>query len=790
MAVPPENQDPLETARQNVAKQQFLMQRKLDDENLKDALKYATHMIYELKTAKLGPQKYYELYMQVMNALHDLTVFIEDEAQKNKTPEQTAQYLEYYYEYVQYSGNIIPRLYLLNCVGGVCLKLESDPDKRMKRLRDMIDMNKGVQHPTRGLFLRNYLSQVARDHIPDVESPQEEPSPAVLAGIQFILENFGEMTRLWVRMQHQGAVRDRAKREKERMQLRMLVGATLRRLVELTAVTKERYQEEVFPAVQEKIIKCKDRIAQEYLMDCIIHIVSDEYHLSTLEEFLGTCTKLVSQVDVKDIITSLMDRLAKFASENPALFSENDVFPVFQEQCEKLVTKRKKMAVTDKLELQVSLVNFATNCYPDQHDYVIGVWKTCLKLIRKVESKGKGADLEDRVARDHLVDLLTKPVSSMQMSILDFEDYPLLLGKLGFEKQREAATRIARALVQKETIIGNQTQVEKLFTALLTILQDQPETPELTEDNRFIFNEEQFLVSNLIGRIRSEDCDDHFDCLLMARTFFAKGGEERQKSTFPCLLYNALQLIRNKNQLETEEESRYSLKKIFRFINAILTAYGQIDCARCIRMYLDAAMAADKCGYETAVYGFIEAAFELYETGVGDSKEQRRIMQSMTGCLLSITSIDEDNFDTLRQNTVQHCNRLLKKPYQALAVAGATNLFWNCKNEEWKSEQYVVKCLNKSAKIAKNIMKEVEKANVYITILNHFIHFYRNGVSQIDVEQINQLIQIVAAVVEEIEEDEEGLAEVQHYFRNTRCYIEEKKGSDEAEAELFAGIEF
>ena len=32
---------------------------------------------------------------------------------------------------------------------------------------------------------------------------REEPSPAVLAGIQFILENFGEMTRLWVRMQHQ-----------------------------------------------------------------------------------------------------------------------------------------------------------------------------------------------------------------------------------------------------------------------------------------------------------------------------------------------------------------------------------------------------------------------------------------------------------------------------------------------------------------------------------------------------------------------------------------------------------
>merc|ERR550537_1486832 len=206
-------------------------------------------------------------------------------------------------------------------------------------------------------------------------------------------------------------------------------------------------------------------------------------------------------------------------------------------------------------------------------------------------------------------------------------------------------------------------------------------------------------------------------------------------------------------------------------------------------MYLDASMAADLCGYDTAVYGFIEAAFELYETGVGDSKEQQRIMQSMTGCLLSITSIDEDNFDTLRQNTVQHCNRLLKKPFQALAVAQATNLFWNCKNEEWKSEQYVVKCLNKSAKIAKNIMKEVEKANVYITILNHFIHFYRSGVSSIEPDSINQLAQIVAAVVDEIEEDEEGLAETRNYFRNTLRYVNEKKQGDDEDAELFAGLD-
>lgn len=41
--------------------------------------------------------------------------------------------------------------------------------------------------------------------------------------IEFVLQNFGEMNKLWVRMQHQGAVKDRTKRETERRNLRQLV---------------------------------------------------------------------------------------------------------------------------------------------------------------------------------------------------------------------------------------------------------------------------------------------------------------------------------------------------------------------------------------------------------------------------------------------------------------------------------------------------------------------------------------------------------------------------------------
>lgn len=42
--------------------------------------------------------------------------------------------------------------------------------------------------------------------------------------VDFLLTNFIEMNKLWVRMQHQGAARDREKREKERQQLQVRGG--------------------------------------------------------------------------------------------------------------------------------------------------------------------------------------------------------------------------------------------------------------------------------------------------------------------------------------------------------------------------------------------------------------------------------------------------------------------------------------------------------------------------------------------------------------------------------------
>ena len=58
--------------------------------------------------------------------------------------------------------------YLLITVGSVYIHSKEVPAKDV--LKDLVEMCKGVQHPTRGLFLRHYLSEMTKDKLPDIGS--------------------------------------------------------------------------------------------------------------------------------------------------------------------------------------------------------------------------------------------------------------------------------------------------------------------------------------------------------------------------------------------------------------------------------------------------------------------------------------------------------------------------------------------------------------------------------------------------------------------------------------------
>jgi vacuolar protein sorting-associated protein 35 len=149
-------------------------------------------------------------------------------------------------------------------------------------------MMKAVQNPLRGLFLRYYFLKMCKDRLPDTGSGYETENRGIKEAIETIHINLRESTNLWMRI---GGGRDKAKRQKEKNDLKMLIGENLMRVSSLEGVNIKIYKQFVLPKMLELIQTSKDSMAQEYLLDCMIQGFPEEFHINTLPELLNTCSK-------------------------------------------------------------------------------------------------------------------------------------------------------------------------------------------------------------------------------------------------------------------------------------------------------------------------------------------------------------------------------------------------------------------------------------------------------------------------------------------------------------------
>ncbi|KAK9453111.1 vacuolar protein sorting-associated protein 35 [Dipodascopsis uninucleata] len=334
----------LEDALNVVRQQSHLMVKNLESKGkLMDALKHASSMLSELRTSALGPKQYYELYMAVFDSMRHLSMYLKENHPNN--------HLADLYELVQYAGNILPRLYLMVTVGTVYMSIPDAPVKEI--LKDMMEMCRGVQHPIRGLFLRYYLSGQSRDCLPIGDS--EGPEGNLTDSIHFVITNFIEMNKLWVRLQHQGHSREREKRMKERQELQILIGSNLVRLSQLDGVDVELYRNTILPAILEQVVQCRDILAQEYLLEVITQVFPDEFHLQTLDLFLSAVGKLNPGVNVKNIVISMIDRFAAYATRE-AEADEPDVRKAKEEAAmKKLADAVKRIRFKDSVAEEYGL---------------------------------------------------------------------------------------------------------------------------------------------------------------------------------------------------------------------------------------------------------------------------------------------------------------------------------------------------------------------------------------------------------------------------------------------------
>ncbi|KAM1062559.1 hypothetical protein ACFX13_027528 [Malus domestica] len=780
----------------------FYMHRALDSNNLRDALKYSAQMLSELRTSKLSPHKYYELYMRAFDELRKLEMFFKEEARRGCS-------IIDLYELVQHAGNILPRLYLLCTVGSVYIKSKEAPAKDV--LKDLVEMSRGIQNPVRGLFLRSYLSQVSRDKLPDIGSEYEGDADTVKDAVEFVLQNFTEMNKLWVRMQHQGPAREKEKREKERSELRDLVGKNLHVLSQIEGVDLDLYKETVLPRVLEQVVNCKDEIAQFYLMDCIIQVFPDEYHLQTLDVLLGACPQLqvllsfvlvlefmyllIPSVDIKTVLSQLMERLSNYAASSTEVlpeFLQVQAFSKLSNAIGKVIEAQVDMPIIGVVTLYSSLLKFTLHVHPDRLDYADQVLGS---FVKKLSGKGK---IQDSRATKQVVALLSAPLEKYNdiVTALKLTNYPRVLEFLDSGTNKVMATVIIQSIMKNTTHVLTAEKVAALFELIKGLIEDLDGTlnDEVDEED---FKEEQNSVARLIQMFSNDDPEEMFKIICTVKKHILVGGPTRLPFTVPPLVFSSLKLVR---KLQAQDENPFgddastTPKKIFQLLTQTIEALLNVPAPElALRLYLQCAETANDSDLEPVAYEFFTQAYILYEEEISDSKAQVTAIHLIIGTLQRMHVFGIENRDTLTHKATGYSAKLLKKADQCRAIYACSHLFWVDNQESMKDGERVLICLKRALRIA-NAAQQMSNATrgstgsvtLFVEILNKYLYFFEKGNPQITVASVQSLIELVTTELQSDSASAEPSTDA--FFKSTLRYIQFQKQKGGAVGERYEPI--
>ncbi|KAG0017144.1 Vacuolar protein sorting-associated protein 35 [Podila clonocystis] len=784
----------LEDALGVVKVQSFQMKRCLDNNKLMDGLKHCSTMLSELRTSTLTPKNYYELYMAIFDALRHVTTYLKDAHQSGR------HHLADLYELVQYAGNIVPRLYLMVTVGSVYMEMPDAPVKEI--MRDMMEMTRGVQHPTRGLFLRYYLSGQTRNGLP--LGTEDGPEGCITDSIQFILTNFIEMNKLWVRLQHQGHSREREKREMERKELKILVGTNLVRLSQLDSVDLNVYQSTILPSVLEQIVSCKDVIAQEYLMEVIIQVFHDDFHLRTLGPFLSATAQLHPKVNVKQIVIALIDRLAAHAARE-ADSNEDDEE---EEESETPAPKSKKSdedkeegddeTVADGEEAETEEKENEPEEETEEEKPAPSPKPAKVRKIRGIPEDvrlfevfwGKIVELVKFRPDLSIQDITALLVSLINLSL---SCYPDNLGYadqvLGFAKEKMVDFGESPDLQHKETVANLQNLLMapiQHYPSILTLLELPHYTSLLAQQP---YQTRRAIAHAVVGSILKnetvisspEEVNGVLEiCAVMVRdqkdgghnsSPFRSTRNNRNESGSVDLeefteeqgqLARIIHLFKSDDadvqaaKLQDEDEGwEKKCSTLFRFIHQVISIlHSKVDNSDVVlRLFLLAGQSADECGFEDICYEFFVQAFTIYEESISESKAQFQAITLMVGTLQTTSCFNVDHYDTLITKCALHGAKLLKKPDQCRAVYTCSHLWWGTmivgqeEGEEsaqpYRDGKRVLECLQKALKIADSCMDSVTNVELFVEILNRYIYYFEKQNEAVTVKYLNGLIDLI-----------------------------------------------
>lgn len=246
---------------------------------------------------------------------------------------------------------------------------------------------------------------------------------------------------------------------------------------------------------------------------------------------------------------------------------------------------------------------------------------------------------------------------------------------------------------------------------------------------------------------------------------------------------------------------RFSTKKVFHILmdglNHLATT-GHPEPA--MRLFLQAAQAADQSRFSAIAYEFVKEALLLYECEVTDSRQQVVALHAFVGTLLNMHYLTVEDYEALITKIAQYSNKLLKKADQSKLVALSSLLFFPPARPSAANTLEVVgapaqvpllaysdpdrslECMQRALKVARNA-----NPNLFVEMLDRYLYYF-----EIDnpVIQVQYIVGLISLINETFAADRSVvLPATEAHYRNTLSYIRSRQQQPEF-AEKFAPIQW
>ncbi|EDR26789.1 vacuolar sorting protein, putative [Entamoeba dispar SAW760] len=699
-----------------------IMNAALNNKDLNKAIGCCDTIGKELRTISLAPKNYYHLYLAAQNAFTPLFMFLKDEYEGS---------LLALYEQVQYIYYAVPRLYLMCCVGAAAVKRKAAAVNAL--MKDLVEMCRAVQHPTKGLFVRSYLMDMLKDKLPDGNTTGEG-NGCLMDSVDFLLVNFIEMNKLTVRLQ--AGVRDKEKKVDEERQLLQLVSRNIQFLSNLEGMTYDIYRSSIMPRVMDQIISCGDLHAQEFLMDVVISAFPPHYHVGTLEELLRCFPSLHKQLDTRPLLLNLMKVLVNFIKNEETtldpLTQRINIFQIFSTMLVNICKKRSVIAA-DFLAIMAQFEELQMAWYKD--DYT-RCYKQTATIYEMVSNYLPESGL-DQYAITHLMRLLQLSLTSFGVKeMLNIYGFRNSISLLPYSKRKILASDIVTRCVTLNEHIETKEYASNILEVIIDLIskvQDQPD--DIKEEEIGIDVENACRLLPLIGGDA-----EMFESILTLFKDKMTGDAIRIKYLAAPLIFVALR--------RRKEESL--VKFIFSFVLAISKMVAKLEhYVLAFKLSLYCGIGACEAGVEKYMY-FFKNAFELYEN-IPETKIQQECIIMAIGILTTL-KLTKDDFIVIRDMIMKTIKYLIKTPMRCEMMCKIASLDIK-NNSNVEDKDHCIDTLNKARNEIERIIDEEEKKKLLIMFINHYIYFFPL-LDQITPDKITQIIN-------EINENKEYLDEAQ-----------------------------